>query len=337
MKKAILLLIMAIGIGLHAQIASPPIAGTRSDINYLGSSYLAPFSDAMAFGLSQGWYNTAKVKKTLRFELGFTPSLVLVPSEFRSFTIDPNELQALELVNPNINESSTVFGDDSPGPQLRYRDANIQNFSESTFNMPAGLGFAVAPIMALNAGIGLPFDFELSMRYLPNSGIPFIEGSNIDLWGLGLKHDLLRYVPGEKVIPFSLAAFVSYSQMNIGQDFEPGANNDKRMDLSTNALVTRLLISKKILFITVYGGLGYNYLDGSFKISGTYDYLDPSQPLNPQQSIEDPIDLNSTEGSGWAANLGLRVKFLMLGYVSADYTFGPYNAANLSLGVSWDL
>ncbi len=323
---------------LSAQISfGPTVAGTQSDINYLADGYLSPIAEAMAFGLTNGWYNTAKVKKTLRFEVGFTPSLTLVPAEFQSFTIENSALQELELVSGNSASTPSIFGEDKAGPRLQYKDPLLQGLPGGTFEMPSGLGFAVAPLMQAHAAIGLPFDFELSGRYLPTSSIPLLEGSEIGLWGVGIKHDLLRYLPGDKLIPFSLSAFVSYTQLDLGQDVEPSQNNDKRVDITASALVTRLLVSKSFLFITVYGGVGYNQLSSSIDVSGTYDYINPLNPTNPQQSLKDPVSISSTEGSGFVANLGLRMKFLLLGYVSADYTFGPFSAATVSLGVSWDL
>tara|TARA_B100001115_G_scaffold175202_1_gene161023 strand:- start:1203 stop:2222 length:1020 start_codon:yes stop_codon:yes gene_type:complete len=339
MKKiATLILFAALTLQLNAQISfGPSIAGTQNDINYLGGGYLQPFGEAMAFGLSQGWYNTAKVKKTFRFELGFTPSVAIVPSEFQTFTIDPSKLEELELVNPSDNVTPTVFGEDKAGVRLRYSDPNLQGLANAEFNMPSGLGVSIAPMMAIHAGIGLPFDFELSGRYLPTTSVPFLTGSEIGMWGLGLKNDITNYIPKGGLIPFSIAAFASYSQLNLGQDIEPDANNDKRIDMEASAFVTRLLVSKKLLFITIYGGVGYNFLNSSIDVSGTYDYINPGNPLNPEQSITDPISISSTGGSGWAGNLGLRFKFLVFGYVSADYTFGVYNGANLSLGFSWDI
>lgn len=332
------LVILAFAFQGKAQISlGPSIAGTQNDINYLASGYLNPFGEGLAFSLTNGWYNTAKVKKTFRFEIGFSPSLTLMPIESQSFVIDPAELEELELVDPNNAETPTVFGEDVNGVGLKYSNPALQGLADASFNMPAGLGFAVAPMMSLQAGIGLPFDFELTGRYLPSTGIPLLDGSEVGLWGLGVKHDLTRYIPKGKLLPFSLSAFASYTQLDLGQDIEPNANNDKRIDVSANALVTRILISKKLLFITFYGGVGYNYLNSSIKVSGTYDYIDPSDLLSPEKSIVDPVDISSTGGSGLVANVGLRVKFLMLGYISADYTIGTFNAANLSLGISWDL
>jgi len=333
-----LLLCLSLSFSASAQISlGPSIAGSQNDINYLANGYLAPFGDGMAFGLTQGWYNTAKVKKTFRFEIGFTPSLTLMPEESRSFTIDPSQLQELELVSASDNITPTVFGDDAAGVRLRYTEPSLQGLANASFDMPAGLGIAIAPMMSLQAGIGLPFDFELSGRYLPTSSVPFIDGSEISLWGVGLKHDLKRYIPKGGLLPFSLSAFASYTQLDLGQDIEPNANNDKRIDISANALVTRILISKKLLFITFYGGLGYNYLNSSIQVNGTYDYINPANLTNPEQSIVNPVDISSTGGSGFAGNAGIRLKFLMIAYVSADYTFGAFNAVNASVGISWDL
>lgn len=339
MKRLIYLfsLVFAFNSG-QAQISfGPTVAGTQSDINYLADGYLSPIGEAMAFGLTNGWYNTAKVKKTLRFELGFTPSVTLVPSEFQTFTIENSALQELELVSGSSASTPTVYGDDSPGPMVQYKDPVLQNLPNGNFRMPSGLGFHIAPLMQAHGAVGLPFDFELSARYLPTTSIPLLDGSEIGLWGVGLKHDLLRYIPGEKIIPFSLSAFVSYTELNLGQDIEPSQNNDKRIDIQASALVTRLLVSKSFLFITVYGGVGYNQLNANIDVSGTYDYINPLDLSNPQQSLKDPVAISSSEGSGFVGNVGVRMKFLLLAYVSADYTFGPFNAATLSLGISWDL
>ncbi len=340
MKKIYFLAIgMFFNAGLSAQISfGPTVAGTQADINYLSNAYLTPIGDALAFGLTNGWYNTAKVKKTLRFEVGFTPSVSIVPDAMRTFTIENSAMQQLELVSGTSASTPTVYGEDSPGPQIQYKDSVLRNLPGGTFRMPSGLGFRVAPLMQAHAAIGLPFDFELSGRYLPNTEIPLLDGSEIGLWGVGLKHDILRYIPGDKIIPFSLSAFVSYTQLNFGQDIEPGQNNDKRIDLEASAFVARLLISKKFLFITAYGGFGYNQLSSSMNVSGTYDWINPSAGVGvPETSIQDPVSIESNGGSGFVANVGLRFKFLMLGYLSADYTFGEFSAATLSLGISWDL
>tara|TARA_R110001592_G_scaffold162584_2_gene395942 strand:+ start:66813 stop:67832 length:1020 start_codon:yes stop_codon:yes gene_type:complete len=337
-KLSLLLAVFIFGSDIQAQInPSNAIAGTAADIQYLGEGYLSPFADALSYSTTNGWYNTAKVRKTLRFEISIIPSISMVPNEMKTFTIDANRLQQLELVNPNDNITPTVFGSENPGVALRYSNPAFGGLVSSQFNMPRGIGIGVMPMAGIQAGIGLPFDFELKGRFLPSSGATFIDGSNVSQWGLALKHDLLRYLPKGKLLPFSLSAFVAYSSLSYSQELEPGSGNDKEVTLDVNSLITRLLVSKKLLFLTFYAGAGYNINNADVNLLGTFEYIDPTNILNPEQQIKDPLSFSSSESSGFAGNVGIRAKFLVVGLVSADYTFGAFNALTLNLGLSWDL
>ena len=49
----------------------------------------------------------------------------------------------------------------------------------------------------VNAGIGLIKKTELDIRYLPNYNfsLGFIGKGSVNLWGIGLKHDLITIYP----------------------------------------------------------------------------------------------------------------------------------------------
>mgnify|MGYP001259963573 FL=1 len=111
------------------------IAGAQADINYLAGGYLKPFGNALGIGLNNGWYQTAKPHKLGRFDLMITPSFVFVPSSDRNFTINNADLTQLELVNGTSAEAPTVFGTNSAGPTLRFKDDQT-----TTFNTPNGSG-----------------------------------------------------------------------------------------------------------------------------------------------------------------------------------------------------
>jgi hypothetical protein len=339
MKKLIVLtFFLACGSLANAQInSSSAIAGAKEDIQFLSQGYLSPFADAISYSMSNGWYNTAKVRKTFRFEISLAPSVSFVPTEMKSFTVNNSDLKSLELVDPANNETPTVFGDDSPGIELRYSDPRFAGLVSSTFKMPAGIGRGIMPMAGVQGGVGLPYDFELKARFIPKSGIAFISGSEVSQWGLALKHDLKHFLPKGKLLPFSLSAFAAYSSLNYDQELEPGSGNDKKLTLEASSLVTRLLISKKLLFITFYAGAGYNFNESTINMLGTYEYIDPTNILNPEQQITNPVSFSSDASSGFAGNIGLRLKFLLIGMVSADYTFGQFNALSLNVGLSWDL
>jgi len=337
-KLSLIISIFVLSSTSKAQInSSNAIAGSIKDIQYLSEGYLSPFADAVSYSISNGWYNTAKVRKTFRFEISVIPSISLVPTEMRSFTIEASKLEQLELVDPTNNETPTVFGDDNPGVELRYTDPRLAGLVSTQFNMPRGLGTAVMPMAGIQGGVGLPLDIELKGRFLPKSGVALIDGSEVSQWGLALKHDLRRYLPKGKLLPFHLSAFAAYSSLSFSQQLEPGSGNDKVLNLEARSFVTRLLISKKLLFLTFYGGLGYNANNADLNLLGTYEYIDPVNILNPEQQIKDPVQFSSAASSGVAGNLGIRAKFLIVGLISADYTFGAFNALTLNVGLSWDL
>jgi len=337
-RPSLILSIFILAFSAKAQInPSSVISGSLNDMQYLSEGYLSPFADALSYSMTNGWYNTAKVRKKFRFEISLVSSISVVPNEMKSFTVDANRLEALELVDPNNNISPTVFGDQSPGVALQYSHPQFGGLANSQFNLPQGIGMGVMPMIGIQGGVGLPMDFELKARFIPSSGVTFIKGSSVNQWGLALKHDLRRYFPKGKLLPFHLSAFVAYSSLNFNQELQPGSGNDKEISLSANTLLTRILISKKLLFLTFYGGLGYNYNAANISMLGTYDYIDPTNASNPEQQVMDPISFETNQSSGIAGNLGIRGKFLVIGMASLDYTFGNFRALTLNAGFSWDL
>lgn len=337
-RLSLILAIFILSISAKAQInSSSAIAGSLRDMQYLSEGYLSPFANAVSYSMTNGWYNTAKVRKTFRFEISLASSLSIVPIEMKSFEIESSRLEELELVDPSDNITPTVFGDKTPGVALRYSDPRLGGLVSSEFNMPQGIGMGVMPMTGIQGGVGLPMDIELKARFIPSSGVTFIEGSSVSQWGVALKHDLRRYIPEGKLLPIHISAFAAYSSLNFNQELQPGSGNDKELSLSANTLVTRILVSKKLLFLTFYGGAGYNFNIANISILGTYDYVDPLDLTNPEKQVVDPISFETDASSGIAGNLGIRAKFLLVGMVSLDYTFGNFNALTLNAGFSWDL
>ena len=64
--------------------------------------------------------------------------------------------------------------------------------------MPAGLNIPLFPVPIVQAGIGLIKDTEISVRYLPKINVGKVD--QINLYGLAIKHDLLQWIPGGKIL-----------------------------------------------------------------------------------------------------------------------------------------
>ncbi len=310
------------------------IKGAQSDINYLAEGYLEPFGNSLATGLNNNWYQTAKTHKTGRFDLMFYTSLVFVPSADQTFTINNSELQQLELTSGISASAPTVFGEDSPGPGLRFKDDPNQN---EAFRTPAGIGFGAMPLLMAQANIGVFKNTDLTIRYIPESGVPLLDGGQIGLFGVGVKHDVLQWIPGDKVMPIDLSVFLGYTSLTFTQALDDGSGNPgQELVLNSRGFTGRAIVSKKFLFFTPYLGVGFNGGGTDIQINGTYEY-EQNSPAGPIiSSITDPVNITANDAGGFVANVGFQLKFLWVMAFTVDYTLATYSALNAGLGLSLD-
>lgn len=299
------------------------LAGSQNDINYLANGYLKPFGTALAEGLNNGWYSTAKTKNLGRFDLMFTSSIVFIPDADQLFTIDNSQLEEIELVGASSATSATAFGDETSGPELQYRIAP----GASNFNLPGGTGFSALPIPMAKLSIGLIKNTEFSFRYLPELSIPTVDDGKVSMLGFAVKHDILQWIPGGKVLPFSVSGFFGYTNLDYSQSIGDG----QQLSLSSTGYTVRALVSKKFLFITPYAGLGVNGGSTDIKLTGVF-----SNPLPGGPDFTDPINIEADDAGGFVGNIGLRLKFLFVVAATVDYTFGAYDAVTAGLGISVD-
>lgn len=297
------------------------IAGSQKDINYLANGYLRPLGTALAEGLNNGWYSTAKTHKLGRFDLITTISIVQVPEIDQTFLVENSQLEQLQLVTGTSGETQSAFGNTGSGQALEYKAAP----GVSNFNLPGGTGFSYIPVPMAKISVGLIKNTEVTFRYLPEISIPKIDDAKISMQGFGVKHDILQWIPGGKVLPFSVSGFFGYTNV----DYIQSLGDDKELTLNSTGFTIRALISKKLLFLTPYVGLGVNGGGTNIKLTGTFDNQIGG-------TIVDPLNIDADNAGGFVGNVGLRFKFLFVGAVVVDYTFGAYNALTTGLGFSID-
>lgn len=332
MKKLTLLGALAVALQVNAQIQpGPMIAGVESDINYLTSGYLGPLGDAVNTGMNNAWHTQARSSNLGGFEVQISPMVMLIPNAQQSFTIRNSELQELQLADPNDNVTPTAFGPDEPGVTLEYKDETLPiSLGDTEFDMPAGYGFSAMPLGNFQANVGVGFNTDIRLRYLPEMPIPNLPDTRINLYGVGLSHQLDQYIP---VLPLSISVVGGYTNLSFVQQIEGG--DDRELTLDTEAWTARLLVSKKLLFFTIYGGAGYNAASTRIQMKGTYNYIDPTKPQDPEQELKDPVDFTRAGVDGLIANVGFRLDFLRFFFFNADYTMGPFDSVTAGIGVSF--
>lgn len=300
------------------------LKGSQADMQYLAEGYLSPALNAIGSGLNQGWYNTAATHKLLGFDITISASLMFYPTSDQFYKVDNNRLTALKITNPADGMAPTIFGNKQT-PTYDFKSG-----PSAPFAGPPGLDLGASgpnalPLPIANLGIGLPKKTDLKLRFLPSLSLG--QGTSVSLFGIGVMHDIKQYIPGIKMAPFDLSAFVGYTTFKSDVAFDAVANPSQVGSSEFTATTIQGVIGKKFSILTVYGSLGYNFASGSFKAKGSYPTGIAGAP-----ALVDPVSISSST-SGPRVSAGLRLKFLIL-TIHGDYTLQTYNTLTFGVGLT---
>jgi len=325
-------------------------SGTVDGAKYL-QAYISPFADAFGAGLNGGWYNTAKPHKFGGFDITAGISVGMVPSSAETFDVSKIGLSS-SLTGTGM--ASTVAGPDKNGPLMTYQ-SNGQTLV--TFNTPPGTAWRYIPVPTAQVGIGLPFGTELKVRFLPKVNF---KGGNVSLWGVGLVHSIMQYMPGNKLLPFDVSLFAGYTSIkgNIPVDLQPDPSisayttpydivtSFKNQNLKGNvqALNISAIASLNLPVITFYGGLGYCKTRTTLDFTGNFPTPVLVTPASGAPYVQynnsgvkkgsDFLNMDIKNFSGLRANIGFRIKMAFV-TIHADYTRAQYNIVSTGLGISF--
>lgn len=330
------------------------VMGGFDDGQILLKEYVSPWANSLGSSLNGGWYNTAKPHKLGGFDLTITVNTTIVPDAAKMFDLGELNLTSLQLRDPADNMAPTIAGprgDDNP---LLYKTLSEGAYSyDIEFEVPGGTGVGVIPLPMVQFGLGLVKGTEITARYLPKLNI-FNAGS-ISMWGVGLKHSIVQWLPGASLIPFELSLFGAYTDLRSAADvnfpytvygvpvnltsYTDADFEDQQIGLDVSAWTVNLIASKALAIVTVYGGAGYSSTKANLRMTGNYPLavMNPSVPqveVNDNSIFNDPIDIEVKNFSGLRLNAGLRLKLALL-TIHVDYTWAEYSVYTGGLGVSF--
>jgi hypothetical protein len=313
------------------------------DASQLVQEYVKPVVTGVSYGMTGGWYHTAKPHKPFGIDLGVSVNLAFIPTSDNYF--DPNKFLSSSTTFSNLSNpgsgAPTIFGpkDDTQYTATYDPDGNGPLDSQNiTFNGPEGLnmkeeiGFAAVPVPMAQIGIGLIKGTDLKVRLVPKQEFG---GSEVQMFGVGIMHDIKQYIPGIKSLPFDLSALVAYNSVKGETNLVNTNSNDSRpdsqdgkFDYTFNSWVIQGIISKKISVVTAYAGIGYNLVNTNADIRGTYTIEGSSASFN----VTDPVSIAFKNNSP-RFTAGVRLKFGPL-YLNTDYTIQKFSMWSAGLGFS---
>ena len=312
--------------------------------------YITPYANAFGSSLNGGWYNTGKPHKLGGFDITLTVSTTLIPEDAKTFDLSELGLNNLTVSGNSI--APTIAGANDPGPTLSYviTDPTYGDITLASFESPQGINWGVIPLPMIKAGIGLPLGTEVIGRFIPT--IKVADGS-FGLWGVGLKHSIVQYLPGSDLFPIDISLMGGYTKVSVGipvsmeptsyvnmtthteSDFE-----DQKINMEVSAYTINLLISKKLPVVTFFGGLGYSgtstsvAVDGNFALPTFNPLISTTGPVYTDANVVTIPAIDIESFSGVRLNAGMRLTLGVL-TIHADYTKANYSVITAGLGISF--
>ena len=306
MKKNILTVLAVLtGLSSFSQNAT-------EDGKKLIKAYISPLGNSLGAALNNGWYNTAKPHKLGGFDITVTANIVMIPNNAKIFNITESNENTF-----SGGETPTILGS-GDGVQVTYA-------GESS-DMPKGLNIPIIPLPMLQGGIGLIKGTELDFRYMPELKIG--SAGKVGLFGVGLKHDILQWVPIVDKIPIDLSIQAGYTKLSSEiKLIDPTATISPQANLDVSATTVNLILSKKLLMFTPYLGLGYNSTQTTFNVKGNYNVAGLAI------DVSDLTEIDFGSNNNFRANIGFRFNITVLA-LQANYTFSEYPTATIGAGIS---
>jgi len=325
----------------------------QEDGGKLITAYISPMIEGLSYALNGAWFHTAKPHKLGGFDINIAITPVFIPKSRDYF--DP---LSLDLTTIAGFTNTTNAGGDAPtiiGPKdrttyyLNYdldNDGNVNSPGnlidpQDSFSGPEGLNvretIKVAPVGSpmIQIGVGLIKGTDVMIRFVPKVTIGSTETK---LFGLGLRHDIKQHIPAIKMLPFDLSVMAAYTAFEgktnlsgLATEFPPAtAGTTQEAIYKFNAFLFQALVSKKLSFVTFFGGVGYNGIKTTADVKGSYTFFNGSPA---EFELTNPYSANFKNNS-MRLDLGMRLNILAF-YLYGNYSVQEFNALTVGLGFTF--
>ena len=132
------------------------------------------------------------------FDVSLSLSLISISDEAAAFDVN-----SLKNFSSTSSSTPSILGS-GEGAVINYQNGNVNG----QFVMPdQNIEIKSLPIPTLNVGLGLFKRTEINLRYIPTYeyDIGFVGKGSVELYGAGIKHDILQWLPLNKFLPFDLS------------------------------------------------------------------------------------------------------------------------------------
>lgn len=314
------------------------VSNIQSLLEDNAKGYLQPVVSTFGSGLNSGTFSSAMTHKFLGFDFTINGAYIPVPDKDLTFQFNVPQLSIPftyggmnlnlnldgDMLYPGDRTVSTFFGSKSSTsfePDEDYITSVLENqhgvphsaaqaissdmSDELILESPGGVDFTTMGALIPQVSVGLPLDIDVMARALPETEIGDL--GKVSMIGFGGKIGLNQFVPFNIGLLPRLSAGYYMTNVSIGDIID-----------MTNTM-TNLQASKKLLFLTVYGGFGIE--SSSVDVDYTTD-----EDVNVKFSLDGKNESRITAGA--------RMKMLFF-TLQADYSSGDYDSYNVGLSFTF--
>ncbi len=288
--------------------------------------YLDPLAKMQQSNLNTGMYHSAKTHRFLGFDFSISMAMTNMSDIKKGFYVT-------DL--PDFENNYTVLTTSTPiSPNVSGETNNLSeiksNATGENILLPNGSGLTKISLPMISVGVGLPYNTELRLHYLPKYDNKDI-GSTTKYGGT-IKHSIKEYIPGLNEIPMlSLSLMGGYNLMlnDIDVSYPASISNNQQLHGETSGYTGRLLVGMDMRIFSAYAGVGYGAskvdytLKGKYYVGNTSDETEETDPVSVSYDYSQ-IDINF--------GINAKVKFID---IFADYSFGGFNTLNFGIGYNF--
>ena len=264
--------------------------------------YLKPFQEAFGASLNSGFFYSANIRETFRISLEFPVTGVIFDDGDRTFTANTEDPF---IPAQQIDNAPTIVGDGSA--------QSVTGQGGTVFQFPGGFDLNSFGLIVPQLRLGWK-GTEALVRVIAGVETGNSELGKIDLYGLGLRHSLARYMDTP---PVDVSASFTYQTFSLGENTESGDL------LNTDAWSAGLQASKAFPFafarLEPFTGVAYN----SFRL--TAEYSD-----NASSSSTQKVEYDWENTWHWTIGLGIN---LVAAQVWGQYDFSSRDSFGFGIAL----
>ena len=310
------------------------LLASQYDSEKLLRAYFNPLVEGVIFGMSNGWYHTAKVHKVFGFDINVVANATFAPLEKETFDISSlNLISVTSTGSPNL---PTIVGADVETPLIISTSFQGQDATTNT-SAPGGilgdLPLGSIPSLAVQFNVGLPWKLDVMLRFLPEIEISDA-GNQVKMVGLGLKKEITKWFGPMEKIPLHVSVLAAATSLDINYIMGDSSSGNILTDNVTvsselKSYTVQATASLNFPIINLFGGIGYSRGSSQLSTSGTITGVYDTGPTAPDDIITrtiNPITI-SFDASGFTTTVGAR---LSLGFFKlfGSYTLQEYKILN---------